>query len=164
MTTPELPPTLEILRPLVGVFAGEGEGDFPTVDPFRYHEEVSFLPRGPLLTYAQHTADPASGRPMHAETGFLRRAGDDRLELLLAHTFGLTELQEGHLEVAPEAGVELRLTLHSTAIGVAGTAKAVDAVRRQLTVSGDELRSELWMSYAGVSDTQHLLSVLERTG
>lgn len=164
MTETELLPTLEVLRPLVGVFAGQGEGDFPTVEAFRYHEEVSFLPRGPLLTYAQHTADPATGRPMHAETGFLRRAGDDGLELLLAHTFGLTELQEGHLELAPEPGVELRVTLESTAIGVASTAKRVDAVRRQLTVVGDELRSELWMSYAGVSDTQHLYSVLQRSG
>jgi hypothetical protein len=164
MTTPQLGPALETLRPLVGVFAGEGEGDFPTVPAFRYHEEVSFLPRGPLLTYSQHTADPASGRPMHAETGFLRRAGEDGVELLLAHTFGLTELQEGRLEVAPEPGVELRLTLRSTAIGVASTAKTVDAVRRQLTVAGDELRSELWMSYAGISDTQHLVSVLRRTG
>ncbi|MFP4148235.1 MAG: FABP family protein [Nitriliruptoraceae bacterium] len=164
MTRPELPEPLEVLRPLIGVFSGEGEGDFPTVAPFRYHEEVSFLPRGPLLTYAQHTADPGSGNPMHAETGFLRRAGEDGLELLLAHTFGLTELQEGRLEVAPEPGVALRLTLQSTNIGVAGTAKRVDAVRRELTVSGDQLRSELWMSYAGVSDTQHLWSVLERNG
>jgi hypothetical protein len=164
MTTAELHADLEILRPLIGVFAGAGEGDFPTVAPFRYHEEVSFLPRGPLLTYAQHTADPASGRPMHAETGFLRRAGQDGVELLLAHTFGLTELQEGHLEVAPTPDAELRLTLRSTAIGVAGTAKAVDAVRRQLTVVGDELHSELWMSFAGISDAQHLRSVLHRTG
>jgi hypothetical protein len=164
MTAAELHATLEVLRPLIGVFAGEGEGDFPTVAPFRYHEEVSFLPRGPLLTYAQHTADPASGRPMHAETGFLRRAGEDRVELLLAHTFGLTELQEGHLEVAPTPDVELRLTLRSTVIGVAGTAKAVDAVRRSLSVVGDELHSELWMTFAGISDGQHLRSVLHRTG
>lgn len=164
MTTPELSPTLDLLRPLIGVFSGEGQGDYPTVEAFRYHEEVSFLPRGPLLTYAQHTADPASGRPMHAESGFLRRAGEDGIELLLAHTFGLTELQEGHLEVAPEPGVELRITLQSTAIGVAATAKTVDAVRRQLTVRGDELHSELWMTYAGVSDAQHLVSVLQRTG
>lgn len=164
MTTSALPAALQPLAPLVGVFAGQGEGDFPTVEAFRYHEEVSFLPRGPLLAYAQHTADPASGRPMHAETGFLRRAGEDGIELLLAHTFGLTELQEGYLAVAPEPGVELRITLQSTAIGVAGTAKTVDAVRRQLTVAGDELRSELWMSYAGIADTQHLVSVLHRTG
>lgn len=164
MTPEDLPPTLEILRPLVGVFVGVGEGDFPTVDPFRYREEVAFVPRGPLLTYTQHTADPASGRPMHAETGFLRRAGEQGVELLLAHTFGLTELQEGELEVAPEPGVELRVTLLSSAIGVAATAKPVDAVRRQLTVAGDELRSELWMTYAGVSDTQHLRSVLTRSG
>ena len=164
MPAAELHATLEVLRPLIGVFAGEGEGDFPTVAPFRYHEEVSFLPRGPLLVYAQHTADPASGRPMHAETGFLRRAGEDGIELLLAHTFGLTELQEGHLDLAPQPGVDLRVTLQSTAIGVAATAKAVDAVRRQLTVTGDELVSELWMTYAGVSDAQHLVSVLQRTG
>lgn len=160
MSTPELHPALEVLRPLVGTFAGRGEGDFPTVDAFAYDEEVSFLaPGGPVLAYRQRTADPASGRPMHGETGFLRSAGDGRLELLLAHTFGLTEVQEGSLEVSADG---LRLALTSTTIGVAATAKPVDQVRRELVVEGDRLRSELWMSYDGV-EAQHLVSELHRT-
>ncbi len=162
--TPALHPALDALTPLVGTFRGEGTGDFPTIEPFRFGEEVSFLPRGgPVLAYSQRTWDPPTERPMHGETGFLRPAGDGRIELLLAHTFGLTELQEGTIAFA-EVPEGLRLVLESTAIGVAGTAKAVDHVRRELTLTGDLLRSELWMTYAGVETGQHLRSELHRVG
>ena len=160
-----LHPALDVLTPLIGTFRGEGSGDFPTIDPFAYGEEVSFLPRGgPVLAYTQRTWDPATERPMHGETGFLRPAGEGRIELLLAHTFGLTELQEGAIEVAEVPTSGLRLTLASTVIGVAGTAKSVDHVRRELTLTGDVLRSELWMTYAGVETSQHLRSELHRVG
>jgi hypothetical protein len=151
-----------LLARLVGTFVGEGDGDFPTVEPFRYREQVVFTASGgPVVAYSQRTSDPASGRPMHAENGFLRPAAAGRVELLLAHSFGLTEVQEGELEL--DADGVLRLHLASTAIGVAGTAKPVDAVRRDLVLTGDVLRSELWMSYAGV-ESQHLVSELHRTG
>ncbi len=157
----ELP---SVLAPLVGTFAGAGAGEFPTVEPFRYREEVTFASNGgPVLAYRQRTWDPDSGRPMHAEDGFLRLAGDTRVELLLAHSFGLTEVQEGDIEVAGTSGGVLRLRLASTAIGVAGSAKPVDAVRRELTLDGDVLHAELWMSYAGV-ESQHLVSELHRVG
>jgi len=153
-----------VLAPLIGTFAGAGAGEFPTVDPFRYREEVTFASNGsPVLAYRQRTWDLDSGRPMHAEDGFLRLAGATRAELLLAHSFGLTEVQEGDLEVEGAPGGVLRLRLASTAIGVAGSAKPVDAVRRELTLEGDLLRSELWMSYAGV-ESQHLVSELYRAG
>ena len=154
-----LPPAVV---PLVGTFVGVGRGHFPTIEPFSYREEVAFVSNGsPVLAYRQRTSDPGSGRPMHAEDGFLRPAGDGRVELLLAHSFGLTEVQEG--DIAVETDGVLRLHLTSSAIGVAGTAKPVDAVRRDLTLVGDVLRSELWMSYAGV-ESQHLVSELHRVG
>jgi len=159
MGTPGLDP---LLARLVGTFVGEGDGDFPTVEPFRYREQVVFAASGgPVLAYSQRTSDPASGRPMHAENGFLRPAAAGHVELLLAHSFGLTEVQEGTLDL--DADGVLRLHLASTAIGVAGTAKPVDGVRRDLVLIGDVLQSELWMSYAGV-ESQHLLSELRRTG
>lgn len=151
-----------LLARLEGTFVGEGEGDFPTVEPFRYREQLVFTASGgPVVAYSQRTSDPASGRPMHAENGFLRPGAPGRVELLLAHSFGLTEVQEGTLEQDTDGALRLRLA--STAIGVAGTAKPVDAVRRDLVLAGDVLRSELWMSYAGV-ESQHLLSELHRTG
>lgn len=153
-----------VLAPLIGTFVGAGAGEFPTVEPFRYREEVSFASNGsPVLAYRQRTWDLGSGRPMHAEDGFLRLAGDTRVELLLAHSFGLTEVQEGDLEVEGASGGVLRLRLASTVIGVAGSAKPVDAVQRVLTLDGDVLSSELWMSYAGVQ-SQHLVSELHRAG
>lgn len=159
--SPALP---TVFAPLIGTFVGDGRGDFPTVDPFAYREEVSFVSNGsPVLAYRQRTFDPGSGRPMHAEDGFLRPAGDGRVELLLAHSFGLTEVQEGDIEVEGATGGVLRLRLTSSAIGVAGTAKPVDAVRRELTLDGDVLRSELSMAYAGV-ESRHLVSELHRIG
>lgn len=149
-----------LLARLVGTFVGEGEGDFPTVAPFRYREQLVFTASGgPVIAYSQRTSDPGSGRPMHAENGFLRPGAAGRVELLLAHSFGLTEVQEG--TIAEDDDGVLRLHLASTAIGVAATAKPVDAVRRDLVLAGDLLRSELWMSYAGIA-SQHLVSELRR--
>ena len=159
MTATMLP---TLLAPLIGTFTGAGVGEFPTVDPFRYREEVTFTSNGsPVLAYRQRTWDLDSGRPMHAEDGFLRLAGDTRAEFLLAHSFGLTEVQEGDLEVEGAPDGVLRLRLASTAIGVAGSAKPVDAVRRELALDGNVLHSELWMSYAGM-ESQHLVSELHR--
>jgi THAP4-like, heme-binding beta-barrel domain len=96
----DLHPDLEALAPLLGTWAGQGSGKYPTIEPFEYLEEVVFTHVGkPFLAYSQKTKAVADGRPLHAETGYLRvpRPGD--LELILAHPNGITEIEVGTYSV-----------------------------------------------------------------
>lgn len=163
MTTQTLHPALANLEPLLGTFTGDGEGHYPTIDDFRYREEVTFHHGGgPVIRYEQRTWQIDSDRPMHGEVGYLRPAGGDRVEFTLAHTFGITELQEGTLALRGPQGSSLCLELSSTALGIATTAKPVRSVRRRFDLARHELTIDLWMAYQDVPDTHHLRSVLTR--
>lgn len=162
MGNPDLHPALAPLATLVGAWSGEGEGQYPTIEPFRYRERVTFGHVGkPFLAYGQRTAHPETGQPMHAETGYLRmatteRAGVFAVELVLAHPTGIVEVEEGHLEANV---IELR----TTAIGLAATAKTVRSLRRRFVLDGDRLSYDLWMAHGDTPDTHHLSATLHRT-
>lgn len=156
---PDLHPGIAALAPLLGTWSGEGHGDYPTIEPFRYLEEVTFGHVGkPFLTYTQRTRSEA-GEPMHAETGYLRSPRASRIELILAHPTGVTEIDEGTLT---ETGGELRLEVHSTTVGLSASAKDVMALRRSITVSGDDLNYTVLMAAVGQPLVHHLTATLHR--
>ena len=63
---------------------GPGRGEYPTIEPFEYTEELTYTDVGkPFLHYVQRTWSPA-GEPMHVETGYVRVPGHDMIELILA--------------------------------------------------------------------------------
>lgn len=81
---------------LVGTWRGEGRGVYPTIDSFAYTEELTFChpdPRKPVLTYSQRTWNPITSLPMHSESGFWRPKLDGSLEVVLAQSTGLVEVQ-----------------------------------------------------------------------
>jgi hypothetical protein len=78
---------------------------------------------------------------------------------VLAHPTGITELDEGTLEVT-HAG--LVLELRSTAVGLSGSAKDVTAVERHIEVEGDRLHYRLAMAAVGEPMTHHLEARLTR--
>ena len=152
----DLHPSLARFAGLLGSWSGEGAGEYPNIDPFRYLEEVTFGHDGrALLTYAQRTSHPESGAAMHAEVGFLRPAPDDGVELVLAHSMGIAEVAEGTFDGAV---LEVRSTLMPTA-----TAKVVRSLRRRFELADDTLRYELYMAYDVVPETLHLTATLHRT-
>lgn len=158
----ELHPDVAILAPLLGTWAGTGEGSYPTIEPFRYREEVTFGHAGkPFVAYRQATVRLDTGLPAHAEAGYLRGTGGNRVELVLAHPTGLAELAEGEVAVT-EAGLALRLA--SVAVARTATAKEVTRVDRTITVEGDVLRYELAMAAVGQPHQHHLAAELQRTG
>jgi hypothetical protein len=158
---PTLHDAVRPLAPLLGTFAGEGAGDYPTIEPFRYREQVSFTHVGkPFLAYAQRTAHPGTGAPMHAETGYLRLLEGRRLELVLAHPTGVTEIEEGELE-AVDGGLAFELV--TTHVGLTSSAKRVRGLRRRFVLAGDELTYDLWMAHADTPETHHLHATLRRT-
>jgi THAP4-like, heme-binding beta-barrel domain len=157
-----LHPDVEALRPLLGRWTGEGAGEYPTIDPFRYREDVTFGHVGkPFLAYRQATVRLDTGLPAHAEVGYLRGAGGPRVELVLAHPTGVAEVAEGELA---EHGDGLTLRLASVAVAETSTAKEVTRLTRIITVAGDTLRYDLSMAAVGQPLQHHLTATLHREG
>ena len=158
----DLHPDVELLAPLLGTWSGTGAGSYPTIEPFRYREEIVFGHVGkPFLAYRQATIRLDTGLPAHAEAGYLRGVGGGRLELVLAHPTGVAELSEG--EVTVEAG-RLELRLRSVSVARTASAKEVTRVDRTITVDGDVLRYELAMAAVGQAHQHHLAAELQRAG
>jgi hypothetical protein len=82
-----------------------------------------------------------------------------RIELVLAHPTGITEIQEG--TVAVTAGV-LELELTATSIGLTSSAKDVTALGRSLRIDGDELTYTLRLGAVGQRLQHHLAATLHR--
>ena len=157
---PDLHPGIAILASLIGAWVGEGTGEYPTIDPFSYTEEVIIGHTGkPFLTYSQRTRSSADGRPLHAEVGYLRAPSPDRVELVLAHPTGITEVEEGTLSAR---GNTIVLEMNSTSIGLTASAKDVKVLSRSIRIEGDELSYTLRMGAVGHIVQHHLSATLHR--
>ena len=153
-----LHPALQPVSGLIGTWRGEGRGEYPTIDPFEYIEEVTFAEVGkPFLAYAQKTWSPA-GAPMHVETGYLRVIDVSGAEFVLAQPTGQTELAEGPLDLTVDG---FTCTLRSHVVNSA-TAKHVSETVRHIELAGDALTTSFAMAAVGVPMTHHLASKMRR--
>lgn len=155
-----LHPALEAVTDLIGTWRGEGQGEYPTIEPFSYIEEVAFTDVGkPFLHYVQKTWSPA-GAPMHTETGYLRVVDGSAVEFILAQPTGQTELAEGPLHTNVEG---FRCELSSRVVNSA-TAKHVAETVRRIELVDDVLTTRFAMAAVGVPLTHHLASEMHRFG
>lgn len=89
------------LLPLVGVWRGEGEVDYPTIDgPVRFAQQLTIAHDGRPFLFHESRAwliDDAGEviRPAAREVGWWRPQPDDTFELLLAHATGVLEVFYG---------------------------------------------------------------------
>lgn len=160
-TEPPLHVDLAALAPLVGHWSGPGRGSYPTVEPFDYFEDLLYEHSGrPFLSYSQRTR-AADGRPLHVEQGYLRLPEPGRVELLVVQPTGITEVDEGTLEVDASGGMRIRL--RSRMVGLSSTSKPVSRVERTFTLADSGvLGTTLAMAAVGVDLTHHLASDLRR--
>jgi nitrobindin-like protein len=128
---PDLNDALLPLLPLVGVWRGEGEVVYPTIDgPFHFGQQITVAHDGrPFLSWEARSwlLDGPGGavvRPAAREVGWWRPQADGTIELLLAHQTGVVEIFYG------VARTQTSWELQTDAVVRTATAKEVTAATR----------------------------------
>ncbi|MFD8733982.1 FABP family protein [Streptomyces sp. NPDC059618] len=130
--TPAPHPLLAPVTGLLGTWAGQGRGGYPTLDEeFVYAQEVTFSHDGrPFLHYEARAwlldADGAPLRPSARESGWWRMQADGRVEALITQPTGIAEILVGRAD-----GGTAELT--TSQVALTPTAKKVTATRRRYT-------------------------------
>lgn len=145
---------------LLGTWHGSGRGEYPTIDPFTYEQEVVFAHDGrPFLHYFSRTwltdDDGERVRPGALETGFVRPAGENKVELVLAHPTGYAEVWYGDVEGA-------RILLATDVVARTTTAKEYTAGQRMYGLVDGALMYAVDMAAEGQEMQSHLWGKLER--
>lgn len=128
---PDLSDGLLSVLPLVGVWRGEGEVVYPTIDgPFHFGQQISVAHDGrPFLSWESRAwlLDGPGGavvRPAAREVGWWRPQEDGTIELLLAHVTGILEIYYG------TARTQTSWELSTDAVARTAAAKDVQAATR----------------------------------
>jgi hypothetical protein len=126
--TPDLHPDVAPVAWLLGTWRGEGVGGYPTIEDFRYRQEVAFTHNGKaFLAYVSRSwlLDGAGNvlRSAAMETGYWRPQPGGGIEVILAHPTGVAEIWVG-------AVTGTRIELRTDVVARTTTAKQVSAGHR----------------------------------
>lgn len=171
MSISDLPEELIPLSWLIGRWAGVGLGQYPTIEDFRFGQEVSFVTDGrPFLSYASRSwlldDEGEKVRPLATESGYWRPRPNGELEMTLAHPTGYAEIWLGTHEAL---GIEdaritgARAILRTDVIAATPSAKPYSAGERLYGLMNDELMWTFDMAAAGESLTNHLSARLRQS-
>jgi hypothetical protein len=140
---------------LLGTWHGNGHGDYPTIEPFQFGQEVIFTHDGrPFFHYMSRAwivdAEGGKVRDGAIETGFFRPKADGSLEVVLTHHTGFVEIWYGQAE-----GAKVEVT--TDAVARTETAKEVTGGHRlyglvegdllwayDMAAVGQQLQPHLW--------------------
>ena len=108
---------------LLGTWQGNGHGDYPTIEPYQFGQELIFAHDGrPFFHYLARAwivdEDGEKVRDAALETGFLRCRPEGKLELLLTHNTGFVEIWYGEAEVGEVRAGHRRRGAHRVGQGV----------------------------------------------
>ena len=121
------PPDLA-LSFLLGRWEGAGIGGYPTIESFRFGQEISFSHNGkPFLIYTSRTwrldEEGRSGRRWAPRAGTGGRSPDSQVEVMLAHPTGIVEIYLGEI-------TGTRIEMATDVVARTATAKEVTAGQR----------------------------------
>lgn len=145
---------------LLGSWHGNGRGEYPTIEPFTFEQDVVFAhDTRPFLHYFSRAwiTDEAGERirPGALETGFMRPVADKGVELVLAHPTGYAEVWYGTID-GP------RLTLTTDIVARTQTAKEYTAGQRMYGLVESDLMYAFDMAAGGEHMQSHLWGQLKR--
>lgn len=168
----ELPEAVAPLSWLIGTWVGVGLGTYPTIEDFRFGQEVTFSNDGrPFLNYTSKSwiLDEAGERvrPAASEYGFWRPQPGNQLEVMLVHSTGHLETLQGSVEVTAIADAEItgaRCELRTDIVARSQTAKDYDGGIRLYGLIEADLGWAFDMSAVGQPMTNHLSARLAKVG
>ena len=155
-----LHPELMPLAWMVGTWRGTGRGEYPTIKPFTFEQEVVFNHDGRnFLNYYSRTwildDDGKVVKPGASETGFWRPKENKTLEVLIAHSTGISE---GWVGVHDGPKIQLAMDQGYSA----PSAKIVTAGSRLYGLVEGELFFAYDMAAEGQTLQAHIWSTLKR--
>jgi len=167
-TGPPLHKAVQPLLPFIGVWRGRGAGEYPTIEPFEYAQEIRISHDGrPFLAYESRawlvTPEGEPIRPGGREVGWWRPVTDaagaptDEIEALFCTPTGVMELHIGRID-----GVKLEMS--TDAVMRSATAKEVTAGERLYGIVDRALLYAQGMAAVGQPMTSHLAARLARVG
>jgi THAP4-like, heme-binding beta-barrel domain len=156
----ELHPDLQPLAFLIGEWEGAGVGGYPTIESFRFGQEISFSHNGkPYLIYTSRTwrldDEGNLGAPLATESGYWRPQPDGGLEVIIAHPTGIAEIYIGEVNGT-------RAELRTDVVARTETAKEVTAGHRLYGLIGEDLGYAYDMAAFGEGLQSHISAQLKR--
>ena len=157
----DLNPACVPLAWLLGTWEGAGVGDYPTIEAFRFGQEVRFgyVPGKPYLTYTSATwrlsDDGEIGDPLARETGYWRPQPDGEVEVLLTHPTGIIEIYIGAVEPA-------KIELATRGVLKTETAKDYRSATRLYGLVNSRLMWVMDMAAVGEEMQPHVSAELQR--
>jgi hypothetical protein len=152
---------MTLLELLIGTWCGSGKGEYPSIEPFTYVEEIKFQDNGfrDVIQYEQRTwLDVNRTNPSHWETGLIRLLSEHEIEIINAQIGRRVEVLVG--EILPKGQQHFAVDLNS--IKIANDARMV-GTERHLEISGDQLHYTMSMAMTKVpAMTHHLQATLRR--
>lgn len=163
----------ELVRPwawLIGAWVGVGTGQYPTIEDFRFGQEVAFATDGrPFLAYRSRSwlLDDEGNRvrPLAAESGYWRPKEGNRVELTLAHPTGFAEIWYGTLEVTGLENATVtgaRVDMRTDVVARTETAKEYTQGHRLYGLVEGRLLWTFDMAAVGVPLVNHLAASLSK--
>ncbi len=147
---------------MVGRWAGNGHGEYPTIESFSFGQEIIVQQDGrPFLHFMSRAwivdADGELVREAAQETGFIRPQPDRTLEVVMTHNLGYVEIWHG--EIHPE---QPRFEIVTDAVARTATAKQYDVGKRLYGYVDGDLLYAFDMAAMGQQLQPHIHAQLRR--
>jgi THAP4-like, heme-binding beta-barrel domain len=158
---PDMLPQVIPVSWLLGTWRGVGVGGYPTVEEFRFGQELTFseLPGKPFVHHMSRSwlldDEGDEVRPLAQETGYWRPEADGSLELVLTHPTGFVEIYLGRADGA-------KIELQTDVVGRTQTAKEYTAGHRLYGLVDGSLLWAYDMAAMGQPLQPHLSATLKR--